>query len=174
MKRSATLAAAVAAFLAGAVAVQADPPRPMSTKDFVQAAAGSDHFEVLEARVAMVEGRNPRVRSFAQQMIQAHTATLDALAQATASAGLPPPPAGLSGDQAMLLSALQAQRAPDFDKTYVRHQVLGHTQALAVEQGYANTRSDPAVRRAANAAVPIIQHHLDEARQLCSYLGCDS
>ena len=163
MKQSSTLAAAAAAFLTGAINVRADPPRPTPTKDFAQAAAGSDHFEVLEARVAMVEGRDPRIRNFAQQMIQA-----------TASAGLPPPPAGLSGDQAMLLSALQAQRAPDFDKTYVRHQVLGHTQALAVEQGYASSGSDPAVKRAANAAVPIIQHHLDEARQLCSSLGCDS
>ncbi len=173
MNRSAILAAAAAAALLGGAAARADPPQPMPTKDFVEAAAGSDQFEILEGRLATVEGRNPRTRTFAQHMIQAHSGTTDALRQATASAGLPPPPMGMSGDQAALLGALQAQRGPDFDKTYVRHQVLGHQQALVVEQRYADIGADPAVRRAARSAVPLIQHHLEEAHQLCDALQCD-
>ena len=79
-----------------------------------------------------------------------------------------------SGDQAMLLSARQGQRGTDFDKTYVRHQVLGHVQALTVERGYAEGGADAAVRRAAASAVPIIQHHLDEAQRLCAAMTCAS
>ena len=174
MRTPAIAAAATAAFLAAAFAAQADPPRPMSTKDFVAAAAQSDQFEIMEARLAIVEGRDARVHDFAQQMIEAHTGTAEAMREANTAAGLPPPPEGMSGDQSMLLSALQAQRGLDFDKAYVRHQVLGHTQALAVEQDYASMGSDPTVRRAASAAVPIIQRHLEKARQLCSSLRCDT
>ena len=174
MNRPATLAAAAAVAAALGAAAWAAPPPPTPTRDFVQAAAQFDQFEILEGRVATVEGRDPRVRAFAQQMIEAHMGTTEALGRAAASAGLPPPPPSLSGDQAMLLGALQAQRGPEFDKTYVRHQVLGHQQALVVEQGYADGGADTSVRAAARAAVPLIRGHLDMARQLCAAMGCDS
>ena len=175
MARRVILTSAVTAAAAlGAATAWAAPPPPMPTRDFVQAAAESDAFEIREAQTAVAQSQDARIRAFAQQMIQDHTRTTQALQQAAATAGLPPPPMALSGDQAMLLSALQGQRGPDFDKTYVRHQVLGHTQALTVERGYADGGSDAAVRRAASSAVPIIQHHLDEARRLCAAMTCMS
>ncbi len=168
--KAATLAGVtLAAALSGAAA-----PPPAATRDFVQAAAASDQFEMMEAHVADVEGRDPRVRAFARRMVQDHGRTTHALLQAVAAAGLPPPEAAMSSDQAALLGALQGRRGPDFDKTYVRHQVLGHQQALVVEQGYADGGQVAAVREAARAAVPVIQQHLDAARQLCASLGCSS
>ena len=172
--RTATLTMAVALIVGfSASAARADPPPPMSTHDFVQAAAEADQFEMLEGRVANVEGRDPRVRAFAEQMIEDHAATTRALQQSAAAAGLPPPSMALSGDQAMLLGALQGQSGPDFDKTYVRHQVLGHEQALVVERGYAQGGSDASIRKAAQSAVPTVQHHLETARQLCGALNCN-
>jgi predicted outer membrane protein len=38
--------------------------------------------------------------------------------------------------------------------------------ALVTEQGYASDGSDANLRRAAQASVPIIQHHLEMARAL--------
>lgn len=163
-------AAVLTATLLGGTASAAPPPPP-STADFVKAAAASDQFEILEGRVAAVEGRSPRVRAFAQQMIQEHSATTQALAQAASRSGLPPPPMALSGDQAMLLSALQSLSGPEFDRTYLRHQVLGHQSALVVAQGYAAAGADAGVRQAAQSTVPIIQHHLDMARQMQAASG---
>ena len=172
MRRSAILAALAAASLAGAV--RADPPQPTPTRDFVQAASNSDQFEILEAQVAGVEGRDPRVKAFAREMIQAHSQTSDTLKRAAAASGLPPPSPGPGDGGARMLAALQGQRGADFDRTYARQQVLGHTEALVVEQGYAAQGSDPAVRSAARSAVPIIQQHLDQARRLCAALKCES
>ena len=172
-----TAAAAVAASLCaslGASASLAAPPPPTPTRDFVQAAANSDQFEINEAQVALIEGRDPRVRAFAQQMIQDHRELGRRLRQTVTTAGLPSPDVALSGDQAMLLSGLQGQSGPQFDKTYVRHQVLGHQQALVVEQGYADGGQNAAVQQAARSALPVIQQHLDMARQLCASLGCNS
>ena len=172
MARTAPFASAVvvaAALLGGAAS--AAPPPPPSTADYVKAAAASDQFEILEGRVAVVEGRSPRVRAFAQQMIQEHSATTQALTEAASRSGLPPPPMALSGDQAMMLSALQSLSGPDFDKTYLRHQVLGHQSALVVAQGYAAAGADAGIRRTAQSTAPIIQQHLDMAKQMQAASG---
>ena len=85
--------------------------------------------------------------------------------------GMSPPLMALSGDQRMLLGALQSQSGPEFDRTYARQQVLAHQQASIVEQGYARNGSDPTIQRAAQAAVPIIRRHLDMAQQIRAGLG---
>ena len=167
--RSAALAAAALATALVGGAASAQSPAP-STDDFLKSAAASDQFEILEGRVAEVEGRDPRVRAFAKRMIQEHTRTTGALQKAAARSGSPPP-AALSGDQAMLLAALQGVSGPEFDQTYLRHQVLGHQSALVVERHYADAGADGEVRRTARETVPLIQHHLDAATSLRAALG---
>ena len=99
-------------------------------------------------------------------MIQDHTSTTQALRQATLESGMPPPPMGLSDDGAKFLAQLQSLSGPEFDKSYGRQQVLAHQEALVVEQDYAAGGADPNIRRAAQSATPLIQHHLEMARQL--------
>ena len=61
--------------------------------------------------------------------------------------------------------ALQSLKGPEFDKAYWQHQALSHHSALVVEQAYAANGDDPAVRRAAASAVPMIQAHLTAAEE---------
>ncbi len=163
-------AVAALALLAGAAARAQTLPVP-STKEFVEAAAQSDHFEIVEARTALTQTHDPRVRAFAQQMISAHTTTSQALMQAAAKAGLPPPQMSLGGDQQKLLGALQSQSGVAFDRTYAKQQAIAHQQALVLEQGYAAHGDNPAVQQAAASAVPVIQRHLRMAKQLHGVLG---
>ena len=165
MPNAKLLLAALALALAGEPA-QAEPPAPMPTRDFVQAAGASDHYEIQAARVAVVEGQDPRIRAFARQMMRDHAQTSQALEQAALASGRAPPPPGLSGDGQQFLAQLQSLRGADFDKAYARQQVLSHHAALVVEEGYAAGGSDPNVRRAAQAAVLIIRRHLEMAQQL--------
>jgi putative membrane protein len=108
------------------------------------------------------------VIGFAQRMIRDHTQTSQALAQATASAGLKPPPKSVGAANAPFLAALQSLRAREFDQGYWRQQMLAHAAALVVEQKYAATGDTPSVRQAAAAAVPVIQAHLTMAQQMAS------
>jgi putative membrane protein len=165
----AALAAGLAA--ASALAQPPTPAPPMSTRNFLQAAAGSDQFEITEAQTALGQSRNPQVRAFAEQMIRDHTADAERLRQAAESAGLPPPTMSMSGDQSKLLSGLQGLGGHDFDTDYAEQQVLAHTAALAVTKAYAAGGADPTVRRAAKNAVLMIQHHLELAQQLKSATG---
>lgn len=163
------LAALSAAILATPAVAQ--EPGSRETRDFVQAAAQSDQFEIMEAQTALAQSADPQVRAFAQQMIQAHQQTSASLVQAATGAGLKPPKPGLAGDQSMFLAALQSQRGPDFDKTYVRQQVLAHSAALAVEQAYAASGDNAAIKQVAASTVPIISSHLQMAETMKASMG---
>ena len=79
------------AVIIGGHGAQAQTPIPPSPKDFVMAASQSDQYEILAARVASVQGQDPRVRTFAQEMIQEHTRLAEDLSKAATASGLPPP-----------------------------------------------------------------------------------
>lgn len=159
------LATAVSA-VAVALPAAAQPRGSRQTRDFVQAAAQSDTFEILEAQAALAQSTDPHVRAFAQAMIQAHTATSEALKSAAARAGLDTPAKAMSSDQAAMLSALQSRRGPEFDTMFARQQALAHRSALTTNQQYAASGYQVDVRAAAASAVPIIDAHLQMAEQM--------
>lgn len=146
----------------------AAPAGSRATREFVQAASASDIFEALEAQSALAQSSDPQVRGFANQMIKDHEQLHRSLLDAASRAGLSPPEPGISGDQAALLAALQSLRGQDFDKAYFRHQELAHRAALATVQDYVAHGDQPAVRAAAEEAVPIISHHLQMAEPLAT------
>jgi putative membrane protein len=155
----------------GAVWAATQPPGSRQTRDFVQSAAQSDAFEVLEAQTVLATTRDPDIRAFAQHMIHDHRETTRALEQAAVQSGLEPPPPGISSDEAALLGALQSLRGHEFDVAYLRQQVVAHSGALVVERLYAQSGDDPAVRQAAAAATPLIASHLAMVEQLRAKLA---
>ena len=159
--------AVAALVLAGLLAAPAlAQPPPVSPQDFVNAAGGADGYEIMAAHVALTESHDTGVRAFAQEMVREHTAALSSLAAAAGRAGLEPPSGSVGGDQTMLLAALQGLRGADFDKAYVRQQVLAHRQALATEGGYARMGSNADLKAAAQADLPMIERHLQRAHDL--------
>lgn len=146
--------------------IAAPIPGSSETRNFVQAAAESDAFEIMEARSALAQSKDPQVLAFAQAMIRDHGETSRMLQAATKQAGLEPPPMGVGAGQSPFLAALQSQSGPEFDRTYWKHQMLAHRSALTVEQQYAANGDTPAVRQAAAAAVPVIQSHLAMAERM--------
>lgn len=163
--------AAVLTTASATLAGETQAPKPPAASDFALMAAQSDEYEIQAGRTAAVQAVDPRVRAFAKQMVEDHLRARQELGEAAIAAGLQAPPPALSGDQAMLLGALQSQRGSQFDRTYMRQQVLAHQQALAVEQTYAAGGSMSALREAAVSAVPLIQHHLQMARTLDAALS---
>jgi putative membrane protein len=160
---------AASAIVAGAAAAPLAGTR--MTRDFVRTAAQTDQFEIMEATTALAQSQDAQVRSFARMMIQAHQQTTANLKQAVVKAGLEEPKPGLSGDQSAFLAALQSQRGADFDRTYLKQQMLVHHSALAVMQGYAASGDNPTIRQVAIAAVPIVTSHLQMLEKVGATLG---
>ncbi|MCW6508340.1 DUF4142 domain-containing protein [Lichenifustis flavocetrariae] len=171
MNRITSLAAGAIVAAIGCHGAQAQTPIPPSPQDFVMAASQSDHYEIMAAHLALVQGQDPRVRTFAEGMVRDHTRLNEDLRKAAIASGLPSPSPGMSSDQAALLSGLQSLRGADFDKAYTRQQVLAHTQAVAVEDSFAAAGAEANLKKAAQSAVPTIQDHLKMARQLSAEVG---
>jgi putative membrane protein len=163
----------MAVLLIGAASAPAVAQEPGSreTRDYVQAAEESDTFEMMEAYTALAQSTDPQVIAFARRMIRDHGQTGRRLREATAQAGLMPPPAAVGAAQSPFLAALQSARGHDFDMLYWRQQALAHRSALTVTQLYAETGDAPAVRQAAAAAVPLIRAHLAMAEQMSARAG---
>jgi len=164
MRTSALLGAAALVVLALPAGAQA--PGSAQTRNYVAAAGQSDTFEMLEADTALAQSEDPKIRAFAQQMLRDHGQLRQALGQATARAGMMPPPTSVGADQAPLLAALQSLHGADFDRAYWQHQALAHRSALTATQSYAANGDSAPVREAAAAAVPIITAHLGMAEQM--------
>jgi putative membrane protein len=71
----------------------------------------------------------------------------------------------LGGDQQRMLGALQSQKGADLDRSFMLQQVNAHAAELVTERGYLAQGTDPNLRRAAQGAVPLIEHHLEMAKQ---------
>jgi putative membrane protein len=162
---------ALAAALLVAVPAVAEELGSRPTREFVQAAAQSDLFEILAATTVLAQSSNPQVRAFATEMINAHQRTRATLDRAVQESGLKPPSPGISNDQSQLLSALQSQRGADLDRVYVTQQILAHHAALATEQGYVASGDDKRVKQAVTASIPVVSMHLQMAEKLAPTVG---
>jgi putative membrane protein len=141
-------------------------PQPPKPEEFANAMAQSDGYELAAAQTALAQSRNPQVRAFAERMITDHEQTARALRDAATASGLQPPRPHVGGDQQRFLASLQSLRGDDFDREYGRQQLLAHTSALTMVRSYAEKGSDTNLRRVAAAAAPVIEGHLQAARQL--------
>jgi putative membrane protein len=154
--------------LAGAAQAQMVGPSPAggpgAVRQFIGLASASDAFEVQEGRLAQRRAHDPRVRAFASEMVSAHTRTTRGLKAAIGRTHMPPP--RLSRDQSRMLNQLSSARGRMFDRTYMDQQVQAHQDAEQVIGGFAQGGPPGPIRDAAAKTLPIVQHHLEMARQL--------
>jgi putative membrane protein len=143
----------------------ANGPQPMSPQAFVNAAAQSDAYEIAAGQLILTQSQDPRVRAFAQAMLAEHQKTSADLRAAAQASHLEPPGMTLGGDQQRMLGALQSQKGADLDRSFMLQQVNAHAAELVTERGYLAQGTDPNLRRAAQGAVPLIEHHLEMAKQ---------
>jgi putative membrane protein len=175
MARPLILAALAAASALGACTMDdtASPPpgapmdmAPTAAPAYVRMAAASDLFEIRSGTLARNRARRPDVRAFADMLVGDHTTTTQQLMTAAHSAGLNPPPPMLMSMQRDMMARLNAASGADFDRIFLDEQVQAHQMALSLHQNYAQSGDVPPLRAVAGSAVPIIQHHLDQAQSL--------
>jgi len=156
---------------AGAILLAAFPgaaqtPETRETREFVQASAQSDTFEILEATSLLALSKNPQTRAFAQHMIENHSQSRDRLMAIVQQEGLSSPAPGIGNDQSQFLAALQSQHGDSVDRIYVRQQSLAHRAALATVRGYAASGDNKALRAKATSDQAPISDHLRMAEEL--------
>jgi putative membrane protein len=153
---------------ANAVSDVKDAVTPTPTgQEFVDKAAKSDAFEIAAAKLAKTNAASDDVKSFAAEMVKAHTAST-AKVKAAAGKAMPAitPDATLTNDQSDKLADLGKLKGTDFDKKYASGQVDAHEDALSLMQGYAKDGEVQSLKDAAGAIAPTVAKHLDMAKAL--------
>jgi putative membrane protein len=164
MKLSILLAGAAALFLAGPVltpVVSLIAPAiaaQMSAEEFVTMASAANRFEIESSELALQKGQNGQVKSFAQHMIDDHTAAGQKMKQVASEAGLSPPDK-LDDRHQALMDQLSAASGNEFDTLYVKMQVQAHEEAVNLFGNYAKAGDDAALRSFAEQTLPKLEEH---------------
>lgn len=133
---------------------------------YVSKAGASDMYEIQASQMAATRARRPQVREFAQMLVTDHNRSTQMVTDAARSDGLNPRPPMLEPAQRAMLRQLERARDRDFDRLYLSQQIPAHVQGLALHRNYARNGQGAALRRAAADIVPVVQHHLERAREL--------
>jgi putative membrane protein len=147
-------------------AAVAEAPDPSTPQGFVDMAASSDMYEIEAGKLAQQMGTSDGVKAFGAMMEKDHTASSDKLKAAVMEAGegLSVPTAMLPKHQ-QLLDALRSA-GDGFDALYAQQQVAAHQEALTLLRGQAAAGTAEPLKAFAEAAMPVVQGHLDHAREL--------
>ena len=140
---------------------------PLTSQNFVNAAAASDKFEIESSKLAATQASSSSVKSFATKMISAHSASTAKLKSTVAGMSPPMTPDDtLSADQQSTLDNLKTLKGADFDKAYASAQVDAHQKALDALNGYASSGDNAKLKDFASGLVPTVTAHLNMAKAL--------
>jgi len=139
-------------------------------KQFMRKAAQAGMAEVEEGRVAADKAQSPKVKSFAERMVQDHTQAGDKLMQIaeTLHVKLPTQP---SDAQQKQLAKLRKLSAGEFDKTYDPMQVQDHKETVHEFEQEAKNVQNPALKEWVEGALPVLKEHLKLAQALPNNRG---
>lgn len=153
--------------LAASVPAGTPAPAPVGGQAFANIAASSDAFEIATSKLAQTKSESAGIKTFAKQMIAAHTDSTAKLKAAVAKVApaitLDP---ALAAEQQAKLSALEAKSGAEFDAAYAAEQVAAHQATLDALRAYSATGDVPQLRDFATGLVPIVTGHLNMATSL--------
>lgn len=150
-----------------AVNDSAAAPAATNAQSFVNAAASSDRFELESSRLAATKAESSAVKTFAEQMISAHTQSTAKLKSVLA--GVTPaiaPDDTPTAEQQSAMTSLQAAKGSDFDSAYASAQVDAHQKTLDTLKAYAAKGDNPKLQAFAKELIPTVTQHLNMAKGL--------
>lgn len=156
-----------ALFLAGSALAQQD----MSVDEaLVRTGLQGDAYEILSSELALERAESEDIREFAQQMIDAHTATSERLQEMSDNLGvdaefLASPAHGVK------LNYLGQLEGTEFEHEYLTQQLLAHKSALAVYQIGASTAEDQDLQQFVSQTAGEVANHLARVRELMETHG---
>ena len=142
-----------------------------SDAQFLHQAAHGGFAEVEGSRLAQRKATHPLLRSFAERMIEDHLRSNAELARLAESKGVELPRAP-SAAQKGRLRALSSLDGLAFDRQYIDQMgVMAHENTMALYRQASANAKDPDVKAFATRTLPVLNQHLDAARQVRNAVG---
>jgi putative membrane protein len=136
----------------------------------------ADQLDINDAKLALKKTKNDQVKQFAQQMIDDHTKLQNSVNDLGKKLNVKPAPSSVSKSLKSAAAAedkkLQGLSGSAFDKEYIDHEVAYHQQVIdAAGKVLIPDAQNAELKSALEGAAPLLQGHLDHAKQIQSSLG---
>lgn len=135
-------------------------------RKFIESAANSGMFEVDIAQLAASKATDPQVRSFANMLVDQHTAANNELVKIANARGVELPPAPRHSLRSEV-DKLGKKTGAEFDRDFVRQVgIKAHEQDIKTFEKAGKDVKDPELRAFAQKSLPMLREHLAAARKL--------
>jgi putative membrane protein len=145
--------------------VSSEAQAAMTDLAFAKDAARGGMAEIKLGKLAEDSGSSEAVKTFGTRMVAEHTKAGDKLKEAAAQEHITLPTDLAAKDQATY-DRLSKLSGAEFDRAYAQDMVKDHQQDLQAFQREANRGNDAAIRGFASQTVPMIQQHLEQAKEM--------
>jgi putative membrane protein len=146
-----------------------------SAKDsskFASAAAEGGMAEVEMGKLALQRAGDPAVKAFGQRMVTDHS-QVGAELKSIAGRKQIQLPAEVNSSQKSTMEKLSKLSGAEFDKEYMSAMVKDHEADAKEFQTQATEGTDPDLKGFASKRLPIIQEHLQMARDTAKKVGAE-
>lgn len=133
--------------------------------DFVTRASIGNRFAITESQLAIERASDPKLKAFAQQLIDDHkkaATELESAAEGSDAAAS----STLDADHQSRMTALQGKSGADFDKAYAADQGENHSNLLTLYADYMLLGNNPKLKPLAIRMIPITEQQLKKAQAL--------
>jgi putative membrane protein len=147
-----------------------------SDPQIVGVVSAADQIDIDLAKVALKKTKNDQVKQFAQQMIDDHTKLQKSVDDLAKKLNVKPEESDISKSlktaAAEETKKLKGLRGKAFDKEYIDHEVAYHQQVIdAAGKVLIPNAQNAELKSALEGAAPLLQGHLDHAKQIQSSMG---
>lgn len=146
--------------------------KPVSRADrlFLEEQAAEGSLEVQMAKMAEQKASDPRVKQFAERVLQNAGRSTNQLSQLAADHGVNAP-AGLSPIMQDQLKHLSGLSGAEFDRAYIQQMVKDREHDVSEYEGRAGGADEADIKSFAATAAPELKQQLDEGKRLERELG---
>lgn len=137
-------------------------PAVADSSQFLFAAYQDGQGEIQLSQIALQKSTNGRIKTFAQRMIDHHTALNNEISRLAQGKNVALPN-DLSPDQKAEADRLSALPADQFNRAYMQANVTAHEKDVAAFRQQATQGTDTNVKMLADLALPILKIHLAAA-----------
>ncbi|MBU2013404.1 MAG: DUF4142 domain-containing protein [Gammaproteobacteria bacterium] len=134
-------------------------------ENFVDEASAKGIAEIETAKMALDKGTSEDVKQFAKMMIDDHTKANQELAQLAQAKDLEMSDEATLMDKAKAM-ILKLRDGENFDEAYANNQVVAHEQTIEMYQDYVEGGENADLKQFAQKALPKLEEHLKQAKDL--------
>ena len=138
----------------------------MTDQQFVDFAAQTDMVEANLGQLAQTAAATQPIKDYGQMLVADHTNDYNQLYAVAHQANLNMPNAIDAEHNKTIIDPFQKLKGAAFDHRYVREMIAGHTKAIEVYKKEAADAENPALKSYAETALPVLQKHLTDAKDL--------